>query len=181
MTWTALVPLKPESGRKTRLAAALGLADRVALSHRLFDRVCAALRPHAAICVVSAAPPPGWSGRWIADPGAGLNAALDQALAAIGPGPVMIVHADLMFVEPADIAALIQAAAERGAALAPDGPEQGTNALALADGRRPAMVFGPHSFARFAATLGEPHAVVRRPGLAQDCDTPADLARLAAR
>ncbi|HEY6870058.1 MAG TPA: 2-phospho-L-lactate guanylyltransferase [Novosphingobium sp.] len=179
MIWIALVPLKPEAGRKTRLAAALDPADRVALSYRLFDRVCAALRPHAAICVVSPAPPPGWTGRWIKDTGEGLNAALEAALAEVGAGPVVIVHADLMFVEPDDISALLAAAESSGAAIAPDGADSGTNALALADGRRPALVFGADSFARFGATLGQPHAVVRRPGLAQDCDTPDDLRRLA--
>lgn len=180
MIWTALVPLKPEAGRKTRLAGALAAEDRIALSYRLFERVVAALRPAAAVCVVSAAPPPGWTGQWLRDEGRGLNAALEAALLTVGPGPVAIVHADLMFVAPDDIAALLRAAESAGAAIAPDGADRGTNALALADGRRPALVFGTDSFARFAATLGEPHAVVRRPGLALDCDTPADLARLAA-
>ena len=73
-----------------------------------------------------------------------------------------------------DFATLIDAASEAGAAIAPDHARTGTNALALTDATALQPAFGPSSFALHRTLL--PHAaVVERPGLALDIDTPADL------
>jgi 2-phospho-L-lactate guanylyltransferase len=112
---------------------------------------------------------------WICDPGGGQGAAVEAALRAIGPGPVLIVNSDLPSVTAEDLHALYDAIPEHGIALAParDGT---TNALGLSDTTLFAPLYGPGSAARFRAHAE--HAVdVVRPGLRDDVDTPADLVR----
>lgn len=115
---------------------------------------------------------------WRPDEGRGLNAELDAAYAALRTTAVAIVHADLPQVTGEDLRCLIDAAALSGVAIAPDRHGSGTNALAIADGRPFAFSFGTDSCARHRAAAGEGAAIVRRPGLGFDVDTPDDWTRL---
>lgn len=119
-------------------------------------------------------PDPVEGATWIPDPGGGQGAAVEAALRAIGPGPVLIVNSDLPSVTADDLRVLYEAIPKRGLAIAPalDGT---TNALGLSDTTLFAPLYGPGSAARFRA-LAE-HAVdVVCAGLRDDVDTPADLA-----
>lgn len=177
MSWTALLPYKPQGERKTRLAARLSPEERARWAAALFAHVVAVLERSAgigAIAILSRERPAGWRGRWIEDRGRGLNPELEAARVALGGGPLLVLHADLPLLAPEDVAALTAAAEEAGCALAPDRHGAGTNALALGDGRAFAFRFGPDSF-RLHRAQGGGIAVVERPGLGLDVDTPADL------
>ena len=66
--------------------------------------------------------------------------------------------------------------------IAPDQQEQGTNALALAPPDPDFFRFGPDSFQAHleaAKARGMTMRILRRPGLAQDLDTPEEYRRYA--
>jgi 2-phospho-L-lactate guanylyltransferase len=177
MNWTALVPLKPPEARKTRMAERLSQNERVALSEKLFAHVVGVLAQHPAIeRVVVLAPekPAAWTGVWVVDAGRGLNGELEAARRSLAPGPLLIVHADLPLLSPADLDALLAGAAAQGVAIAPDRHGTGTNALALAAERMLVFSFGADSF-RHHADQAPDRAVICRNGLALDLDTPEDL------
>ncbi|MEJ7925425.1 2-phospho-L-lactate guanylyltransferase [Sphingobium sp. AN641] len=175
--WTALVPMKQGADTKSRLAGAIDLPARVALAHAMVAHVLDCLRDVEAIGdvhLLAPAPEAGLDTAWLADGGAGLNAELARAHATI-KGPLLIIHADLPHLTPADVSALLAAARDAGAAIAPDRHGRGTNALALTGDPPVAFAFGEDSFARHMRLLPDA-AIVRRPGLARDLDTAEDLA-----
>lgn len=181
MSWTAIVPFNFGRACKTRLAEVLDEAARAAMALRMAEHVVAQLRAVPQIGrIVMVAPerPPLTIDIWQQDEGRGLNAELAAARAAHAPDEVLIIHADLPFVQAADIVALLDAARTSGAAMAPDRAGTGTNAIALADGRAFAPAFGADSQARHRAALPDA-AIVARPGLGFDIDQPEclDLAR----
>jgi len=120
------------------------------------------------------------------DRAAGLNEALLCALSQLEPlrhDALVVVPADLPLLEADDLDAIIRAGQATGFAIAPDRTGAGTNALYLRLPRTIEFRFGPGSFARHVAAgrlRGHEPAVVRRPGLSSDIDTPADLALLQA-
>lgn len=175
--WTALVPMKAATNRKTRLATHLCAAGREELSENLFYHVVHTLRDCCRITRVvtlSDGLPPMSRMEWIADQGAGLNAELERARAKIGAGPMLIIHADLPLLETADLDALL-AAAEGRIAIAPDSHGTGTNALALGTAHGLKLSFGAGSFALHHAQVPDAAIITGRPGLALDIDTVDDL------
>lgn len=100
-------------------------------------------------------------------------------LAADGIQAALCLPADLPLLEADDVQALLGAIeAAPAVALAPSRDEGGTNAVALAPPDLLDLQFGPDSFHRHAdnaEAAGLPLTVVRRPNLALDIDTPADL------
>jgi len=179
MIWSALVPLKPPASRKGRLASRLSSDERQRLSRYMFERTIATLRDVPAIGTVhllSADRPAGWTAAWYRDEGRGLNRELEAARAALGPVPLLVIHADLPLVARTDIEALLERAEERGCALAPDRHGEGTNAVALTPGFDFQFAFGPGSYKLHHAQAPDA-ARVERDGLALDCDTPDDLDR----
>jgi 2-phospho-L-lactate guanylyltransferase len=114
----------------------------------------------------------------------GLNAGLDQAREAAeadGADRLLVLHGDLPNLAADDVLALVDAmAGEPSVAIAPDRLGTGTNGLALSPPGVIGFRFGTGSFAAHlteAQAAGVEPAVVVRPGLAFDLDTPADLAR----
>jgi 2-phospho-L-lactate/phosphoenolpyruvate guanylyltransferase len=180
--WTALVPLKPPALRKGRLAERLTPEERERLSGHLFERTVAVLGAVPAIGalhLLSIDRPDGWTAGWHRDEGRGLNPELEGVRAALGAGPLLVIHADLPLVAPEDVAALLERAEDQGAAIAPDRHGEGTNAVALARAPDFCFAFGLGSYALHRAQAGAA-ARVDRPGLALDCDTPDDLDRACA-
>jgi 2-phospho-L-lactate guanylyltransferase len=115
-----------------------------------------------------------------ADPGGGQGSAVVAALTGLGPGPILIVNADVPCVVPADLRALLAATPVEGIALveALDGT---TNALGLSAAEAFAPVYGPDSASRFFAhahDLGLDAVSVVVANLADDVDTLDDLERL---
>lgn len=101
-------------------------------------------------------------------------------LAQEGVAGMVQVPADIPLLTPDDIAALLQLHGGAPAVtLAPSRDERGTNALACSPPDVLPLRFGDDSFTahlRRAQELGIEPQIVRRPGLALDLDTPADLA-----
>jgi 2-phospho-L-lactate guanylyltransferase len=185
-----IVPHRGLEAAKTRLAPVLDPAEREALARTLLARVLGVARAASDDVVVispSEALRPiveDGGARLAVQHGLGLNAGLEQARAealADGAPALLVLHGDLPNLSLADVEALAAAIpAAGGVAIAPDRAGTGTNGLAQAPADAIAFAFGSGSFARHgaaAAAGGLAVAVVERPGLAFDLDTPADLAR----
>jgi 2-phospho-L-lactate/phosphoenolpyruvate guanylyltransferase len=183
----AIIPVKPLHAGKSRLAALLGAEQRTALNRRLLGRVLDAVLGHFRndrVAVVTAdemllAMMRGLGTHAIPETGTGLNAALGLACryaAERGARAVALLPSDLPTVTATDIAALVEALPQApGCVIAPDDQEAGTNALALAPPEANFFRFGPDSFQAHLAEAkarGMAVRVLRRPGLAQDLDTP---------
>lgn len=178
MKWTALVPLKRAGERKTRLVGRMSANQRDLLTDRLFGHVVAMLGEVGevdALVVLSDRRPVIEHDRWFADRGRGLNDELGLARSSLGPGPLLVVHADLPALCPNDIRAMLAEARQAGCAIAPDRHRRGTNAVALADGRDFHFQFGSDSFTRHCDQPGGDYRIVDRFGLALDVDTPDDF------
>ena len=185
-----IVPHRGLEAAKTRLAPILEPADRIELARKLLSRVLEVTRqacpdvvvisPAAALAPIVATA----GARLEVQRGLGLNAGLEQARAAAladGIATLAVLHGDLPNLAAADVAALLAAVPEpRGVAIAPDRAGTGTNGLAMRPADAIGFAFGESSFARHRGAAEEaqlPAAVVSRPGLAFDVDTPADLLR----
>jgi 2-phospho-L-lactate guanylyltransferase len=197
--WVA-IPFKGPAGSKRRLAGLLDEDERARLSLAILDGVLDAVldsEPVARVLLLmpSGAPPPSRSdGRLdvlvesarISGAMDGLNGALRQAQAEAdkgGASRLLILPSDLPLVDGADVDALAAASDDTRAVIAPDRAEEGTNALVLAPPVAFRPDFGVGSFARhrqLAERAGLTVGVVRRPGLALDLDTPADIRELLA-
>jgi 2-phospho-L-lactate guanylyltransferase (CobY/MobA/RfbA family) len=113
----------------------------------------------------------------------GQGAAVAVELERAGPGPVLVVNADLPCVTPRDLLALLGSAQPGGIALveAADGT---TNALALSDAGQFADLYGPDSAARFrrhAHEIGAHCVTAAIPNIVDDVDTVEDLGRVESR
>jgi 2-phospho-L-lactate guanylyltransferase len=187
----AIIPVKRFGVGKSRLAPALDAAGRAALSRRLFDHVfgvaASAVSPDRVVVVTPNAAIRDEAGRrgahgLIEPEPADLNAALGSACRyamSRGASAIAVLPSDLPFATAEDVDALIAAlGAAPSVAIAPDTAGDSTNALALSPPDPTFFRFGISSFEahRNAARAGgaEP-AIVRRPGLAFDLDTPDDL------
>jgi 2-phospho-L-lactate guanylyltransferase len=187
----AVVAINTRLRRKGRLRGELNPAERDALSRRMLDHVLVAAddaRSIAHVLIVSPdrqGLPPGYE--VLHDAGSGLNAAFELARecgrAALAQEMVLL-PADLPRLSAADIDALIAAGRRAGIAIAPDRRGTGTNGLYLPVALDFTCRFGVASRARHEAEArrqGIEPAIVMRPGLAADLDTPADLRMLGRR
>lgn len=185
----AIVPLKQIAGGKSRLAGALAEPERVRLIRAMLGRVIEALASVRSLKRVSVltvdprlVPAPA---EHLQDTGEELNAALARGARArqeAGTQALLILAADLPFVTPEDVCALVDASRSGSVVAAPDWKGAGTNALAFPLAPGLPMRFGPDSFAAHEAearAAGLTWLPVHRPGLAFDLDEPAQLAALA--
>lgn len=178
MTVTLVVPFRG-SDPKRRLEP-MPEPDRARIADAMLADVLAAATPVGHVFVVAPEQPQLPEGAtYVPDPhrgqGAAVRAALDAAVAAGAPAPYLVVNADLPCATARDLLALAGAVPERGLALvaAADGT---TNAIALSDETLFEPLYGPGSAARYAALA--PSLALDAPNLADDVDTPTDLARL---
>jgi 2-phospho-L-lactate/phosphoenolpyruvate guanylyltransferase len=173
-SWTAIVPMNVGRERKTRLASRLSGEERERLAEAMARHVVKQLLASGAVGQVCALSPhnPHLAGvRWLVDRGRGLNAELADVLPA---SRVLVIHADLPLLNTDEVHALVQAAERAGAAIAPDKGGSGTNAIALKSSAGFIPNFGHDSLARHRVSLPIA-AIIERPGLALDVDTPDDL------
>jgi 2-phospho-L-lactate/phosphoenolpyruvate guanylyltransferase len=183
-----IVPHRGLDVAKTRLAPVLSAAERGELAAHLLQRVLRIVRGAVDdVVVISPSPALGEmveeaGARLLVQRGLGLNEGLEQARrAAIADGieTLAVLHGDLPELEPGDVAALIaDVPTPRGVAIAPDRAGMGTNGLALRPADAIPFRFGLGSRMAHEAAAREanvPLAVVERPGLAFDLDTPEDL------
>ena len=190
----AIIPVKPFRAGKSRLAGLLGVDDRAALNRQLFGRVLtatlAAFKPDRVV-VVTADPlllplMRGQGLHALEDAGGGLNAALGLATryaTARGARAIAVLPSDLPGITADDVKALVANLKPAPCCvIAPDGQEEGTNALALAPPEPDFFRFGPDSFQshlELARTRDMTVRILRRPGLAHDLDTPDEYRRYA--
>lgn len=184
----AVVPMKPLSRSKTRLASVLSNDERAELSIAMFGRVVAAA--HEALGMV-------WvvggddavqrtaerlGATWREDPGEDLNDSIRFALdmACKDKKSVIYLPADLPFVTAADIVKVVQASdGGEKLTLSPAQQDGGTNAMLIPKCLSFPPLLGKDSFRRHkrqAASLGIPYTVCLSEGLGLDLDTPSDLA-----
>ena len=176
--WRALVPIKQGANGKSRLASVLSREERDALALRMARHVLAELRNCTAIAeiaILSTHCPEWWPGNWVEDRGTALNAELATWRRSFGEAPILIVHADLPLLRAGELDEMLAVAASQGIALATDRAGEGSNALAIADGRAFAFRFGPRS-RNLHADEAPGLTVLDLPGLTADIDTPEDLA-----
>ena len=184
----AVVPMKPLSQSKTRLAGVLSQQERAALSLAMFRKVISAAR-HAlgAVWVIGGdeavrITAERLGGLWLEDPGSDLNDSLAFALdRACGDAMSAIyLPADLPFVTSADVAKLAQVSGGGGTlTLSPAQQDGGTNAMLIPNCLSFTPLLGKNSFQRHeqqASSLSIPYNVCLSEGLKLDLDTPDDLA-----
>ncbi|TNE58515.1 MAG: 7,8-didemethyl-8-hydroxy-5-deazariboflavin synthase subunit CofH [Alphaproteobacteria bacterium] len=180
----ALVPIKPFEAAKGRLREALPVTERRALAEAMARDVLAALRGASrveGILLVSR----GIEAKSLAEKfgaelweeveGADLNGALREGLEVLktkGVDRALILPGDLPFITAQAVDALIDKAPKAALVASHDG--DGTNALLLDLNAPFVPEFGPGSFFRHRAVLGE-EAVAESKALAFDLDTATDL------
>jgi 2-phospho-L-lactate guanylyltransferase len=177
MIWTVVVPFKGAGERKSRLAGVLSESERDRFSVALLRHVANAvvMVPSVELLLLSPVPVHDLPGSWLPDDSHDLNLALEKARARVGSAPMAVVHADLPYLEPPDVEALLGAGERSGCSVAPDRHECGTNALAIASGRSFKFAFGSGSLVAHMNEMGRAGEITRRRGLALDIDTPTDL------
>ena len=192
MTLWAIVPVKPMTKGKSRLAGTLTSEERLALNRQMLDHLLGVLVSVPEIertLVVSRDPAVLALAR---DRGARtlserspseLNRALERATGAAqayGASGVLILPADLPLILRKDVEKIIAlGAAPPVVVITPDRHEEGTNALLVAPIGLIEYGFGANSFQRHlrrAEAAGARLEVARLPRLALDVDQPEDLA-----
>jgi 2-phospho-L-lactate/phosphoenolpyruvate guanylyltransferase len=179
-----LVPLKRLDRAKTRLAEALTAGERAALMRTLLDGVVESV--HAAgldrITVVTSEPLAHDIAATWNDGDLPWNEALATAIAeVVAEDVVAIISADLPFLRPSDVTALIEATPGRGVVVG-RAADAGTNAVSMRPpGALPTQFGEPASAALHAASARARRlacVMLDLPGLAFDVDTPEDLERM---
>jgi 2-phospho-L-lactate guanylyltransferase len=188
----ALVPVKPLDLAKERLSAVLTASERRVLVLAMLGDVLAALRAtevvRETIVVSRDAEVLAFAARLgaaaLLERDDGLNVAYAQAAAFAkqgGAAALLALPADVPLAAPAEIAGLVAAGEEAGAALAP-ARDGGTNALYRPVDLQLPFLFGPGSLVRHvdaALERGVAARLFRAPGLELDVDRPDDLQLLA--
>lgn len=188
MQWTLVIPLKPLTRAKSRLAdtAHDGVRPGLALAFAQ-DTVGAALACPA-VADVAVVTDDELAGRELAALGArivpdaprsGLNAALAHGAAVVRslrPGaPVAALNADLPALRSPELARVLAAATEFPRAFLADAAERGTTLLAASPGRELQPAFGTDSRSRHRASGATELALTGVDSVRQDVDTGDDL------
>jgi 2-phospho-L-lactate guanylyltransferase len=182
----AVVAVKGFERGKYRLAGALTEAERHLLIKTMLDDVLEALRAAPGIASINVLSSDVGvlpkDVEQIVDAGVGLNAAVAHAARVLsneGAHSMLFLPADLPFITVDDIEALLAAANDHDAVIAPDARHSGTNALLLTPPRLIEPQFGEQSFTAHVQAIRCSAAkslhILERPALAHDIDVPADL------
>ncbi|MEV6672669.1 2-phospho-L-lactate guanylyltransferase [Streptomyces sp. NPDC051162] len=189
MVWTLVVPLKPLSQAKSRLAQGTGHAPRPALALAFaLDTVAAALACPAVggVVVVTDDPLAGaeltaLGARVLPEPSGpgGLNGALAhgaRTVRARSPrSAVATLNADLPALRPVELGRVLDSAAEFPRAFLADAAGIGTTLLSAAPGMELAPAFEGPSRARHRASGAREIELTGVDSVRQDVDTESDL------
>ncbi|MFI9614178.1 2-phospho-L-lactate guanylyltransferase [Streptomyces sp. NPDC052023] len=188
MLWTLVVPVKPLARAKSRLSDAAADALRPGLALAFAQDTVAAALASPAVRDVAVVTDDELAGRELAalgarivpdEPGGGLNAALAHGAAAVRArrpkSPVAALNADLPALRPAELAQVLDAAAEFPRAFLPDAAAIGTTLLAAAPGRELLPAFGTDSRARHRGGGAVELSLAGVDSVRQDVDTAGDL------
>jgi len=198
MSVAAIIPVKPFTEGKSRLAAFLSDEQRYTLNRNMF---CHVLKTTLAtqgihdILVISRdedalklAEEAGAHGI-LEGTNSDLNAALDvarKASSALNVSELLIVPADLAKLETTDLSAILISADDHTPTtalviIAPDKSQRGTNTLFIRPPDSINFLFGANSFERHRVTAinaGCQISVIKNPNLSFDVDEPKDLINL---
>ncbi|MEU3756136.1 2-phospho-L-lactate guanylyltransferase [Streptomyces olivoreticuli] len=189
MVWTLVVPLKPLSQAKSRLAGGTGHAPRPALALAFaLDTVAAALACPAVggVVVVTDDPLAGaelgaLGARVLPEPAGpgGLNGALAHGARSVRAqcprSAVATLNADLPALRPVELGRVLDSAAEFPRAFLADAAGIGTTLLAAAPGMELAPAFEGPSRARHRASGAHEIELTDVDSVRQDVDTESDL------
>ncbi|MBI2169146.1 MAG: 2-phospho-L-lactate guanylyltransferase [Actinobacteria bacterium] len=178
-----VIPIRAFDAAKSRLASAVGAAERSELMRAMAERVVAAAADLPTVVVSSAPEVTAWARAsgltCVPDPGT-LNAAADvgrNSLAAVGVARLVVAHADLPLVE--SLTAVVAPGARPVAVIVPCHRDDGTPILSIPIDSDFRFAYGPGSFERHvaeAARVGLEIVELRDdPTLRRDVDSPADL------
>lgn len=183
----AVIPMKPLSSSKTRLARELTEQERADLTIGMLRQVLLAARGEVDACWVVGgddrvqALAEELGALWKQDLGSNLNETLTLAFQEVftqGQSGLYLAG-DLPFLKPADIHNLLQSSRRnRNITLSPARKDNGTNAILVPRGLPFQPELGPRSFQRHlaqSARLGVSVAMCYSPGLGFDLDTFDDL------
>lgn len=194
MTLWAIVPVKPLSRGKSRLAAALNEQERSKLNEDLlahtlqtlseikeFEQVLVVSRDTHALTIAR-----NHGARTVREDGKPhLNTALTRATVVAkvyGTSSVLVLPVDLPLLTRDDVLALLEKADQPPVVvIAPDRHQRGTNAMLVSPAGLIEYDFGDDSFQRHcdaARKAGARLEVVNLPSLALDLDVPEDLDEL---
>ena len=191
MNLWAIVPVKPLRRGKSRLAGVLSEADRFNLNRSLLSHTIATFHQIELIeqrLVVSRdtealALARNLKARTLREDGSPeLNVALARAVVlakVYAVSRVLVIPADLPFMEPEDIQTMIALGEKNNVVIAPDRRRNGTNVLFLKPPDAIPFDYGAGSFERhcsFARAGGLSLEIYDVPSLALDLDYPEDLA-----
>jgi 2-phospho-L-lactate guanylyltransferase len=193
MSLWVIIPVKPFVRAKSRLSEVLSPEERAHLAEGLLRHVLTVVRQVPQVAGTLVISRDSKAHAVARDLGAytvmesgtpELNSALMRATQVVGSwkgSAVLILPADLPFIEPQDISALIHMGQTvNTVVIATDEHRDGTNAMLV---RPPGMIrysYGPNSFQRHLADAREQGATVKvyeSPRLALDIDLPEDLAK----
>ncbi|WP_440708769.1 2-phospho-L-lactate guanylyltransferase [Herbiconiux sp. YIM B11900] len=195
-SWTVVVPVKGTPAGKSRLAPGVDAETRVRLMQAFASDAVASLlaaRRVARVIVVTepasdaAALLGDLGAEVVADPRAGLNAAVAAGIAAAGiavagaRAPVAALLGDLPCLGPDDIDLALEGALEHPLAFVPDAAGLGTTLITARPGETLVPRFGEGSAERHRAAGHHELELPAASGLRLDVDTEADLARAVAR
>ncbi|MYW46814.1 2-phospho-L-lactate guanylyltransferase [Streptomyces sp. SID161] len=188
MQWTLVIPVKPLTRAKSRLADTAGDGVRPGLALAFAQDTVGAALACAAVSDVAVVTDDELAGRELAalgarivpdPPGGGLNAAVAHGAAAVRemrPGaPVAALNADLPALRPAELSRVLAAAEEFPRAFLADTAERGTTLLAAAGDRALRPAFGIDSRSRHRASGAVELLLAGVDSVRQDVDTGADL------
>jgi 2-phospho-L-lactate guanylyltransferase len=190
MALWCLVPIKPFSSGKSRLAEYLTVDQRILLNRHLAEntiQICKSVKEIEQVLIVS-------SGRemhrfaikcgaeFVEEPLRGINAALDLAAdyaQTQGADSLLVIHSDLPSIRACEIENLIHLSmTQNGICIVPDHHRTGTNALLIRLPRSIPFLFGPGSFARHINAARDKDIPVNTllfPSISFDLDTVEDL------
>ncbi|MBV2353448.1 2-phospho-L-lactate guanylyltransferase [Streptomyces sp. J2-1] len=188
MRWSVVVPLKPLTRAKSRLADTAGDGVRPGLVLAFAEDTVAAVLACAAVADVAVVTDDPLAGRELSalgarivpdTPAGGLNAALAHGASVVRrlrpAAPVAALNADLPALRPAELAHVLDAAAGFPRAFLADAAGLGTTLLAARPGRDLRPAFGTGSRLRHRATGAAELVLADVDSVRQDVDTGDDL------
>ncbi|WP_251095100.1 2-phospho-L-lactate guanylyltransferase [Streptomyces sp. Caat 7-52] len=188
MQWTLVIPLKPLTQAKSRLADTAGDGLRPGLALAFAQDTVGAALACAAVSDVAVVTDDELAGRKLAalgarivpdSPAGGLNAALAHGAAVVrethSRTPVATLNADLPALRPAELAVVLGAAAEFPRAFLADAAGLGTTLLAAGPDGELRPEFGIDSRSRHRSSGARELEVAGVDSVRQDVDTGDDL------
>jgi 2-phospho-L-lactate guanylyltransferase len=177
--WTVVVPVKALDRGKSRLSTRTAAGRRALSLAFALDTVAAAVEAGPDVLVVGGDDVrdavAALGARWTADPGGGINAAVEGVLAPLSGRSVAVLVGDLPALRADELRLALHAAAAVPRGLVADAAGIGSTLLCALPGTALKPAFGPRSRAAHKAAGAVELALPPVPGLRRDVDIEVDL------